>query len=310
MNLLTRRLVHWIDAARAALGVGRPVTFRYQPSEGLTRSVFRATRRTTNLETGVQSGYQITQPFLTTARFVGDELQQTSEPEAEARAEPLGACNAADQQRMRIMAAMPSPVMTTRSSRDGAFIGLLSGSFLSDMTRVAVEQSPPEVRQHVQTAISSMMDEGHLQAIAANEWAHAVEFFLGEPTLELGATYTLPLSVEFSDSPTMHIEATLGVHGAGDGLVEVWMEEHRDLWALAHRMRRNIEKMTPPGAPLLVPEPTMSVERRRMRMDPRTLGTYHQVKETVTRSRLPDEAEFELLERKVTEVVWEGPLPS
>ena len=78
------------------------------------------------------------------------------------------------------------------------------------------------------------------------------------------------------------------------------MEERPSLRDLARVHRFLIEQHAPPGAPLVVPEPTLELARRRTRLDPDTLSPSGTLKEKVSRARVAGHGQTEVVVRKET----------
>jgi hypothetical protein len=276
------------EASRAAAATpeARPpdtVRLRYQPLVGTWDStlVQRLQNTVESAEGTRTSGYELSTGGVWTVEPVHGELHgRGGMVAAEPEVRWIGVPTPGDRQRVALLKAMPSPDMTVQTTRRGAFLGVSVRGFPDAVLASIRSACPPGAEQQVEAYVRSVLDVEHMQGIAYQNWFATTGFFLGEPVLEVGRTYTLDGEQQAVDGGPLPFSLKFGLERIeGSKEVAVWLEDRLDVEALGRVARFQVARL-PAGTP--VPVPVSQVERNELRVDPETLHVSSRVRERVS----------------------------
>ena len=287
MNRFKLSLSGLLDTARKVLGLpaAEPDAIRlcFEPLVGSwNMPLVQTIQNTVESQSGTQtSGFSFHTGGVWTIAHADGELHGfggmiAAEPEVRW----IGVPTAGDRQRVALMQAMPSPDMTIRTDLDGAFLGASSAGFSESVIEAMRTAAPPGTAAHVNAHISAFLDADRIRSIAHQNWFVTTGFFLGEPELVPGRTYSLAGTQPAVDGGQLSFTLQFGlrlIEGSSD--VEVWLEERLDIDDLGRITRFQMAK-APPGSP--VPVPVEQVERNNLRLDPTTLHVHARTRARVT----------------------------
>ena len=275
------------DAFRAAAATpgARPpdtVCLRYRPLVGTGDSTLvQSLQSTVDSAEGTRtSGYEVSTGGVWTVEQVHGELHgRGGMVAAEPEVRWIGVPTPGDRQRVALLKAMPSPDMTVQTTRKGEFLGVSVRGFPDAVLEAIRAACPPGAEQQVEAYVRSVLDVEHMQGIAYQNWFATTGFFLGNPVLEVGRTYTLAGEQQAVDGGPLPFSLEFGLDRIeGSHEVAVWLEDRLDVEALGRVARFQVARL-PPGTP--VPVPVSQVERNELRLDPETLHVSSRVRERV-----------------------------